>query len=206
MHPNPTFRKLSDAKNLEFAGERAFGTLSINADPAPLLAHIPFLLDHESMAVELHLVRSNPIVRLLETPQPAVISVTGPHSYISPDWYNTPDLVPTWNYVAVHLRGTLSLLPQDELAGILDRLSHRFESRLSPKPIWTADKVNPNALTKMMRMIVPLRLKIEQVHGTWKLAQNKPEIARLTAAQAVADTGIGQETKKLAALMRDPPV
>lgn len=205
MHPNPVFRKNSDAANIEFAASRGFGTLAINADPAPLLAHVPFIIDRDASTLNLHLVRSNPIVKLLKTPQPAVLSVTGPDSYISPDWYGTPDRVPTWNYVAVHLRGTLSLVAQHELADHLDELTARFEACLAPKPPWLATKLDPSKRKKMMRMIVPARLQITDIHGTWKLGQNKPVSARLSAAKGVVAGGIGHETQALATLMRDPP-
>ncbi len=205
MHPNPDFRKIPDNENLAFARERAFGTLSINAEPAPLLAHIPFVLNDAGTFVDLHLVRSNPIIRLLKQPMPAVISILGPDSYISPDWYGVQNQVPTWNYIAVHLRGTLSLLPQSDLEGILERLSNQFETRLAPKPIWTRAKMDQELLTKRMRMIVPLRLQIDDIQGTWKLAQNKPDSARIGSADAVATDGIGHETSTLAKYMRNPP-
>ena len=80
MHPNPAFWGESAARTLAFARERAFGTLAVNADGGPVLSHIPFVLDGE--AVDLHLVRSNPILRAL--PAPAVIAVAGPDAYVSP--------------------------------------------------------------------------------------------------------------------------
>jgi len=54
----------------------------------------------------------------------------------------------------------------------------------------------------MMRAIVPLKMSVEEVEGTWKLSQNKPDAARLSAAQAVT-VGIGQERDALGELMRD---
>ena len=59
--------------------------------------------------------------------------MSGPDSYISPDWYEVPDQVPTWNYVAVHLTGTLELRPQEELLDLLDRQSALFEARVRPE-------------------------------------------------------------------------
>ena len=134
----------------------------------------------------------------------AVIAVSGPDSYISPDWYDTPNLVPTWNYVAVHLRGTLTQLTAEDLRASIDRLAAEFETRLEPKTPWTNDKMPPEALAKMMRMIVPFRFDITQVDGTWKLGQNKPDAARKSAAKHVQAYGIGQETALLAALMQAP--
>jgi transcriptional regulator len=205
MHPNPTFRKTEKSRNLSFARDRSFGALSINADGGPLIAHVPFQLSEDGTYLEAHLVRSNPIARALREPQGAVVAVSGGDGYISPDWYGVKDQVPTWNYVAVHLRGTVQLLPDDELRGILERLSDAMETRLSPKPIWKIDKVSPDALAKMMRQIVPIAMDIEAVDGTWKLGQNKPDTARLGASDALAQTGFGMETAQIADLMKDPP-
>jgi len=206
MHPNPIFRKADAARNIAFVRERGFGVLAINADSGPLLAHVPFLLSGDGAELELHLVRSNPILRLLEQPQKAVIAVNGPDSYISPDWYGVEDQVPTWNYVAVHLRGALECMAQDEIRGVLDRLSAQFEQRLLPKPAWVAAKMTPDVLDKMMRMIVPCRMKIDAIEGTWKLNQNKADAVRLRAADHVERDGIGALMSELADLMRHPPV
>jgi len=205
MHPNPVFRKTDRARNLAFARERSFGALSINADAGPLIAHVPFRLSEDGSYLEAHLVRSNPIARALKEPQKAVFAVSGGDGYISPDWYGVEDQVPTWNYVAVHLRGVLRLLPETELGGILERLSGAMEVQLAPKPIWKMDKVSPDALSKMMRQIVPIAMDIDDVDGTWKLAQNKPDAARLDASEALEQTGFGLGYQKVADLMRNPP-
>lgn len=201
MHPNPAFHTKEAEENLAFAADRAFGVLSINGDAGPLMSHVPFLIDGDS--AWLHLVRSNPIARGLKEPQPAVIAVSGPDSYISPDWYEIDDQVPTWNYVAVHLRGVLELRPADELRSVIDRETALFETRLLPKTPWVSDKMSGDVLEKMMRTIVPCRLRIEDVRGTWKLNQNKADEVRLRAAAKVAIDGIGQGLDDLSALMRD---
>ncbi len=204
MHPNPAFRKHPDEVNLGFARDRGFGTLSVNGEDGPLIAHIPFVLSEDGKTADLHLVRSNPITRALGQPERAVLAVSGPDSYISPDWYGVDDQVPTWNYIAVHLRGTLTQLPAEALRASIDTLAAQFEARLAPKPAWTNDKMPPEALAKMMRMIVPFRFDVETVDGTWKLGQNKPDAARGSAAKHVQAYGIGQETALLAALMKAP--
>lgn len=204
MHPNPAFRKTADAENLAFARDIGFGTLCTNNDPAPLISHIPFVVSPDGSKADFHLVRSNPIARALDNTQPAVLAVTGPNGYISPDWYGFADQVPTWNYIAVHIRGHLSVRPQDTLPDHLAELSARFENELDPKPAWTIDKMSDDALQKMMRMIVPCRLTIETIDGTWKLNQNKPDSARLSAAENVSD-GIGQSLDQLSQHMRNPP-
>ncbi|MBB3994023.1 transcriptional regulator [Sulfitobacter undariae] len=203
MHPNQIFHDAGPDRNIAFARARGFGILAVNADDGPFLSHIPFSLNEDASSADLHLVRSNPIARMGDGPHAAKIIVSGPDSYVSPDWYGVADQVPTWNYIAVHLTGTLQRLPQDMIRDVLDRQSADFETQLLPKTPWTTDKMMPEALEKMMRMIVPLRFTVTGVDGTWKRGQNKPEEVRLAAAEQMATHGIGSETAVMAAMMRD---
>lgn len=193
MHPNPAFRQATREQNLAFAQQTGFGVLTVAGDPWPLAAHVPFLVGEGE--IELHLARSNPICRA--APAAALLAISGSDAYISPDWYGVPDQVPTWNYVAVHLRGRLEPLPVDSLHGHLDRLSDHFEAGLAPKPVWKTAKMTPAVLERMLRMILPFRLVIEDVQGTWKLSQNKPDAVRQAAAEHLGGD--------MAALMREPP-
>ena len=174
----------------------------------PLLSHIPFIVAADGAAVHAHLVRANPITRLLAAGErPAVLAVSGPDGYVSPDWYGPePDQVPTWNYVAVHLRGTLRLRAEEALRPHLDALSARFEEALRPKPPWRTSKVAPDRLASMMRAIVPVELTVETVDGTWKLNRNKTDDVRLRAAAHMETEGFGQEVALLADPDALPPV
>ncbi|WP_136441804.1 FMN-binding negative transcriptional regulator [Pacificoceanicola onchidii] len=199
MHPNPTFRQTETQNALTFARARAFGTLAVNSDPVPLTAHIPFLLTEDGQAADLHLVRSNPIRKALG---PAVLTVTGPDAYISPDWYGADDQVPTWNYVAVRLTGTLEALPAEHLPDLLARQSAFFEDRLAPKPPWTMDKLTGETEARFMRMILPFRFHITDVQSTFKLGQNKPAEVRKAAAEQLT-TGFGSDLTALSDMMRN---
>lgn len=204
MHPNPTFHIATREENLAFARERGFGMLALSSDGAPHLSHVPFLLSQDGRVADLHLARPSATARATKAPRPATLAVTGPDSYISPDWYDMADQVPTWNYVAVHLSGNLVPLPDAALRDQLDRLSAAFEERLLPKPVWQSAKMDTGALSRLLRMIRPFRLEIEDVQGTWKFSQNKPDAARLRAASHVAGAGIGSDLALLSGLMQAP--
>ena len=206
MHPNPAFRQMPAADNLGFARTRGFGILSVNGTDGPLLAHVPFLLSEDAGFADIHLARSNPIARAI-LPVAAVMAVSGPDAYVSPDFYGphdqVPDQVPTWNYVAVHLRGQLEPLPPETLRAHVDALSAEHEARITDKRPWTSAKMTPGAIERLMRMILPFRLRIASVDGTWKLNQNKPSDVRSRAAAALATGTSGAQA--IAALMRGLP-
>ncbi len=205
MHPSPAFRQTPQIRNIAFARDRSFGVLTLAGPDGPLAAHVPFVLNEQGTALEAHLVRSNPILSMLDTPQPALLVVSGPDGYVSPDWYDLADQVPTWNYVAIHLRGVLRRLPPESLPPHAAALSAQFEERLHPKRLWTEGKMDPETLARMRRMIVPIAMDITQIDGTWKLNQNKSDTTRQAAAKAMKTSAIGQETATLSALMATPP-
>lgn len=204
MHPNPIFRESQTDRNAQVLAQTGFGVLTMNGDDVPLIAHVPFVYDPDAQLILFHLVRSNPIARVLRNgPRTAKFVVNGPHGYISPDWYGIDDQVPTWNYVAVHATGMVTLLPDADLGPILTRLSDHFEGALAPKPIWKMSKLDPATQEKMMRQIVPCQMTVDELDGTWKLGQNKPDAARVSAADALGRSSIGVDTAHLSRLMQD---
>lgn len=206
MHPNPAFRQEPRDRNLAFARARGFGILSMNGPDGPLAAHIPFLLNEDASFAEMHLARSNPIARA-QLPAPALLAISGPDAYISPDWYGphdeVPDQVPTWNYVAVHLRGVLESLPDEALRPHVDALSAEHEGRIADKRPWTSAKMTDGALPRMLRMILPFRFRVTSVEGTWKLNQNKTPEIRARAAAALSQGNASAQ--QIAALILDLP-
>lgn len=202
MHPNPVFHEQDPVRNLGFARDRAFGVLTVSGPDGPIAAHLPFILSEDGTRLEAHVMRSNPIWRTIEQPAKALMIVSGPDGYISPDWYGAKNAVPTRNYVAVHLRGTLRRRDPGDIHGFVERLSDAMEARLAPKPVWKISKMEPDVLARMYRMIVPVEMEIEGVEGTWKLNQNKPAEQALAAAEQLEATGFGQEIGALVALMR----
>ena len=203
MHPNTSFRKTPESEAMSFATDRGFGALVMGTANGVLASHIPFILENNRL--EAHLVRSTAIARHLSKhgDSLAKMIVSGPDGYISPDWYGEPDLVPTWNYIAVHIEGTVRLRESSTLLDHLERLSRRFEAALAPKPIWTHDKMTDGIMEKLMRTIVPIEIEIENVDSTFKLNQNRTAGARAgAAAELVKGRSPGLQTPWLAALMR----
>jgi len=202
MHPNQIFRQPSREHNLAFARGRGFGTLVVASDGDTLLSHVPFVLNEAGDRAAMHLVASNPILQILRGDVRATVAVSGPDSYVSPNWYGAAEQVPTWNYVAVHLRGTLHACSQDSLLAHLEELSDRFESGLGEYEPWTLGKLPEEKLQRLLAAIAPIELRIDEVRGTWKLNQNKSAEIREAAAGHIAASNQGHETRALAALMR----
>lgn len=202
MHPNPSFRGIEEERALSDAKARAFGVLTLSGPDGILASHVPYLLEGDHIAA--HIVRSNPIARVLrDGPVEALLVVSGPDGYISADWYNEEQLLSTWNYVAIHIRGEVRALEADALRPHLEALSDFNENQLLPKKPWTMDKMDPESLVRLMRMLVPIRMEIREVASTYKIGQNRGNAARVAAAEHLQNSSNGLNTSELAQLMRE---
>ena len=192
MHPSRAFAWEDRDGMLALLGDIAFCTICVDG---PALAHAPVVVTGPDR-IRFHLSRSNKAVASMSGKR-AIISCLGPDAYVSPDWYGTPDQVPTWDYLAVEAEGMLRTLDETELAELLDDLSAAHEARLAPKPSWTRAKMNPGRFEAMLNAVIGYELEIETLRGTRKLGQNKKVEERIGAA-----AGLAPFNPNMAALMR----
>ncbi len=204
MYTPPPF-KSDRAASLAFAQARGFGNVCAWDGKKPIASSLPFYLtaanDGTPQAL-FHLARHNPLASLADGASSWLLAVNGADAYVSPDWYVSPDQVPTWLYQAVHLTGTVRRLSDDELAVQVDTLSAKFENWLVPKQPWTSSKMTAGRLDGLKKAIVGLVMTVEEVEGSFKLNQHKSETDYAAIAGALAlqtDAGAHQ----IAQLMRE---
>ena len=108
---------------------------------------------------------------------------SGPHAYISPTWYEAENVVPTWNYVAVHAYGKMQVIEESPaLLQIVKDFVSFYEGSM-PQP-WTL-KGESEFVERLLRQIVGFRIEITRLEGKWKLNQNQPEERREKVALAL---------------------
>ena len=187
MYTPPMF-KPDRAASLGFAEARGFGTFCAWDGTKPIASSLPFLLgyaDDGTPQAAFHVARHNPLAGLADGMTPWLMTVNGADAYVSPDWYASPDQVPTWLYQAVHLTGNVRKLSDGELGPHLDALSARFESWLAPKPPWMSSKMTAGRLETLKKAIVGLVMTVEQVDGSFKLNQHKSDVDHTAIASAL---------------------
>jgi transcriptional regulator len=170
-----------------------------------IASHIPLLLDPEPApygTLRGHLARPNPQARGAVGDTLAIF--LGPDSYITPSWYpskrETREVVPTWNYVAIHAAGTLEFIDDsDHTRSHVTELTRRFEHD-RPVP-WAPSDAPEDFIASMVRRIIGFRLTITRLEGKWKMSQNRPLEDRVGTAN-----GLEEESKAdIAALVRQHP-
>lgn len=191
MYVHPAF-KVHPATSLAFAAARGFGLVIACDGGRPVASPLPFLLieqDGKTPKLEFHVARGNQLAQIAEKGGTWMVAVQAHDAYVSPDWYATPEQVPTWLYETVHLSGPVRLIPGEHTLGHVEQLSNRFEAALAPKPIWKMAKVPDKKLEMMSKAIVPIEMLVETIEGNFKLNQHKQDADHVAIANALGAQG-----------------
>ena len=177
--------------------------------------HIPLLYSRdEGLGVGLgvlrgHMARANSQWRDHVAGTEALAIFQGPQHYVSPRWYPSTaehgKVVPTWNYVVVHARGTLSFHHDPEwLLENVRALTDEHE-RSNPAP-WRVADAPPEYIASLLKAIVGVEMRVTGVEGKWKVSQNRPVADREGVAASLQnlDSGDAREIARLVeAAMRE---
>ncbi|MBS0382411.1 MAG: FMN-binding negative transcriptional regulator [Proteobacteria bacterium] len=178
-YPSPAFRE--DRPEVLHAAIRElyFGLLVTQPAGGFATSYLPWELDptrgqHGTLVG--HLARYNPQWKVPDAGAPALVVFQGPHAYVSPSWYpgkrDDPRQVPTWDYLAVEVRGTLKPFHDDaKLYALLTQLTERNESGREHR--WHVTDAPDDYVRAEMRHIVGIELEIESLVGRYKLSQNR---------------------------------
>ena len=199
MHPNPLFRSEDRALLEQLVGEAGFGMVFLTTPAGPRIAHVPLLLTQDGR-LRFHLARSNMLTEHLEGAC-ALVVVNGPDGYVSPRWYADRSEVPSWDYVALELEGTVSLLDDAGLETLLHQSIEHFEARLGGSQ-WCASETPDERWARLFEAIVGFELEIEQWRPTLKLSQKKPAEVRTRIAKAqetLGKTGLAEWMRRVPA-------
>jgi len=178
----------------------SFATLLTVTDSVPFATHLPFLVDAEGGGLGIlraHLARANPQWRHFTESVEALVIFQGPHSYISPGWYEEQPSVPTWNYAAVHAYGVPRLLGDEETFDLLRASVAEYD------PASEALDMPDEFVRKMQRGLVGFEIPIARLEGKRKMSQNKSEADRegVIAALSASER---EGSRAVAAIMRGP--
>jgi transcriptional regulator len=202
MYIPTAFHETDRAKLHDFIDGHSFGLLVSALGGAPFVSHLPFLLERDvgpEGCLLGHMAKANPQWRELKG-QEVLAVFPGPHAYVSPTWYEAEEVVPTWNYVAVHAYGTCRLVVEpEEVAQLLVRLVARNEGG-RPAP-WAFDPAG-DYFQKRIRHVVGFRVEVSRLEGKWKVGQNHPPERRARAARVLAESA-DPDAREIARLMKE---
>ena len=187
-------------KLFEFMKSNSFGILFSHTGAEPMASHLPFILDENSGEHGLilgHMAKANRQWRYADGQQVLVV-FHGPHTYVSPTWYQDEDTVPTWDYVAVHATGVFKA--SEDRASLEDKVGRLTEQHEASQPQpWQPD-FSTDYSDRMFKGIVAFEIEITSIQGKWKLNQNHPEVRRQRVSEKLKTIG-GEVNIQIAGLI-----
>ena len=175
MYLPPQFNAKDEAHALAIMRAHPFASLiSMDDEGAPFVTHLPFhLIRRDDQHVLLgHCAKPNPHWRYLQSRPQALVTFMGPQAYMSPQVY--PDLtrVPTWSYLAVHVKVEATLVEEPQAK---DRLLKQLIGDHEPAYAAQWRGLAEDYQHKMLNGIVAFELRITEMQCKLKLNQHRPE-------------------------------
>ncbi|MDQ0394144.1 FMN-binding negative transcriptional regulator [Labrys monachus] len=197
MYQPPHFRE--ENRDVLHALMRAhpLATLVTKAGDSLDANHVPMLLDPgrgSHGVLQAHIARGNDLVARHDPSFEVLAIFQGADAYITPSWYETKrqtgKVVPTWNYVTVHVHGRLTLIEDPAWLRVqIAALTKAHEgARTAP---WHVDDAPEAFIQSQIKGIVGLEIEITRLEGKWKVSQNRPDADRAGVVDGLAAQGDG---------------
>jgi transcriptional regulator len=171
MYIHKLNREENREKIIEFLRQNDFATLVAYDGEKPIASHLLMEIDvkDEDLFVNGHMSKANSLWKMFEKNPEVLVIFHGPHTYISPTWYNHVN-VPTWNYQSVHVYGKPRLLiDHDETYKLLKRLIDRHEANSH----YRLETLPQDFVEKEIKGIVAFQIEVTQIEANYKLSQNR---------------------------------
>lgn len=182
MYLRPAFTETDPARIAGLIVAHPFGVLITTGADGPSASHVPFVVEQDgpNLVLTAHLAAANPQISALDGGT-ALAIFSGPHAYIAPGWYRTQPAVPTWDYAAVHVHGTLETI--DDPTSMLRALAAGDPAGFDLAAL--TDRYR----TQMFKGIVAFRLRATRVEAQWKMSQNRSAEDRVAVIAALRGQG-----------------
>lgn len=204
MYIPRAFREEDVARLQAFMQQNNFAILVAQQDGVPVATHLPFVLDTTRGpygTLLAHMARANPHWRLFEADHEELVIFQGPHTYITPSWYDNQLSVPTWNYAAVHAYGRPRVIEDvAEMWKLMATLIEQSEARFEQP--WQFSSLPEDFVEKQLRGTVGFELEITRLEGKFKMSQNRPVSDQVRVAATLQDSPDPLD-QEVAALMKE---
>jgi len=173
MYISKLYREEDRERILGFLKQNEFATLVTYDGEKPTASHLlmEVMEDGEKLFVNGHMSKANPLWKTFEKNPEVLVIFQGPHTYISPTWYNHIN-VPTWNYQAIHIYGKPRIVTErDEAHALLSHLVVRHERETE----YRLEALPQDFVEKEIKGIVAFQIEVTRIEANYKLSQNRDD-------------------------------
>lgn len=182
-YPPPHHQVDDRDKMIALIEQFPLGMLVTSHENVPYITHIPIIYNRKIGKLVAHIDKFNPQVKSLTEDAKVTVVFRGPDTYISPGVYSTTQL-PTWNYLIVHIEGTIRLINDPEAAK--QTMIDMTEFLEGQNPCFILKKDNPR-MAHFVNYIQAFEIEITKWEGKFKLSQDKIKKDQQGAKDALID-------------------
>ena len=173
----PPKHAVDDDGAWEIVEDAGAGNLVIASPKGLMSVFVPVVVSDDRRTLTSHLAKANPWWREVKAGDEVLALFLTASAYITPTYYpsriESPNVVPTWNYVAAEVRGRVRLQegPEWKLNQVR-AVTRRFEHGRDPE--WRVDDLDETYREKQLTAIVGIEIDVISIEGKAKLSQNRP--------------------------------
>ncbi|QFT99519.1 Protease synthase and sporulation protein PAI 2 [Roseovarius sp. THAF8] len=193
MYTPSHFEETDPAAIREILDTAPLACIVAQTEEGLLANHMPLLRAPDGSLVG-HVAQANAMHRMIAEEQEVLAIFRGPDAYISPNFFPSKAdhhrHVPTWNYQAVHICGTISF-QHDEQAkrAAVGLLTRTHERKLNGENAWRMADAPQDDMQGMLESIVAFRITASRTLAKSKISQNREERDYLGAVAGLRATG-----------------
>lgn len=190
MYNSAQFKEEEQLLVIEFMKQHPFAMLIGNSNGRAVATQVPLMIEEKEGKLFLigHIKRKQDHQLVFEKNTEALVVFTGAHAYVSATWYENPQNASTWNYSAVHVRGSLSFLQEEGLIDALRKLSLQYEN-YNRQSVTVYDNLPKADVVQMLKAIVGFEIEVTSIDHVFKLSQNRDEKSYSTIITKLEERG-----------------
>jgi len=179
MYNIPYYKAKDHQEVLDFMHAHPFVTIcGVDKEGLPVATQIPVLLkiENDQIIISGHVMRKQEHTIAFGINNKVLVLFSGPSAFVSADWYSDQHQASTWNYQAVHAKGTLNMKDEKHLYKLLEQLTLHFEKDTnSPTQV---KNLSAEYLEQNMKAIVSFEIIVTDLQHVFKLSQNRDEASK----------------------------
>jgi len=191
MYKLPYFQEEDQDKVIAFMKENAFAIVTGFGEGYPVASHLPLNFETRADKIFLtgHLMKNTDHHKAFEKNENVLVIFTGPHCFVTAEWYTDSRVGSTWNYITVHAKGKIKFLDEAATRKAVHDITNKY---MGTGNTASFDKLSDDYISKMVKAIVGFEIEVTAFDNVFKLSQNHDENERKKIIEKLKERGDGQ--------------
>ena len=183
-------------KVIDFMKENAFALVTGIGEEYPAATQVPLAIKEKDgkIFLEGHIMRKTDHHLAFEKNNNVLVIFTGPHCFVSANWYTDPHMGSTWNYMTVQAKGNIRFMDAEGTYNAVKEVSDKYVGTQSAGAF---DNLPKEYIDHMMKAIVGFSIEVESLENTFKLSQNRDEASQRNIIEQLVKRG-DEHSRKIA--------